>query len=484
MAYHGRHVVLAKGAVIGQVSLQRPVAAIAGRTAARRLLDVVAIVIRRRKLVIGVEVIVGGIFGAEHQAFPDIHVSKEVYIHLRAAVVVFAHQGFCHGVREVRAVHVLLLGAPTTVRVAGGRVGQLLDGGLNDVGIVNRVVLRAARHRSAKSRRQPFGNLVIHVDTHREAVEVRTDGNTLLRDISSGNRILGAFITAGDVQLVVVHQGSPEDFALPVRTIAQQADVGKLFARAESDDLGTQVLVLGIFAQVQYIQFFRQLLQAEIAFIGDAGLAGLALARSNHHHAVRRTRAVDGRGRGIFQDFHRNNVRRVDGRQRIGVIVGITRDGHTVDDIQRFVAVQRVDTADAHRNTTARRTGVLRHLHSGSTALQCLIERRDDGLLDFIFAHRHDRAGQVAAFHRTVTDHDHLVQQLGVFFQFHIHHRAFHFHLLGGKAHIREYQRSTRRHGQRIPSVQVGNDTLSRISFQVNTHANQRFSIRLGNYGS
>ena len=443
-----------------------------------------AVVIRRRKLVAGVVIIVGGILGAEHQAFPDVHIGKEVHIHLRVAVVILAHQSLGHRVREVRAVHVLLLGAPTAVRVAGGRVGQLLDGRLDDVTVINGVVLRAARHRSAKPRREPLRNLIVHIDTHGEAVEVRTDGDTFLREVTARERILHVVIAAGDVQLVIMHHGILEDFTLPVRTLTQQADIGKLFTRAESDDLGTQVLILGILTQVQHVQLLGQLLDAEIALVRDAGLSGFALACGNHHHAVRRTRTVNGRGRSILQDFHRHDVRRVDGRQDAGVTIRIARNGHTVDDVQRLVAIQRVDTTDAHRNTTARGTRVLRHLHAGRTTLQSLVERRDDGLLDFVLAHRHDRTGQVAALHRTVTHYDHLVQQFGVFFQLHIDHRTLHLNFLADVAYIRKYQRGARGNRQRIPAIQVGNDAPALIAFQVNTHANQRLSIRLGNYGS
>ena len=69
----------------------------------------------------------------------------------------------------------------------------------------------------------------------------------------------------------------------------------------------------------------------------------------------------------------------VDGTEYTTVTVIVTRYGYTVDDVERFVAVQGVDATDTDGDTATRSTGVLRYLYTGGASLQSLVERGDYG---------------------------------------------------------------------------------------------------------
>ena len=82
------------------------------------------------------------------------------------------------------------------------------------------------------------------------------------------------------------------------------------------------------------------------------------------------------------------------------------------NNVERFVAVQGVDTTDADRDTATRSSGILGHLHTGGTSLQSLVERGDYGLFQFVTRHADYGTGQVTAFHRTVSHYYYFVQHL------------------------------------------------------------------------
>ncbi len=151
------------------------------------------------------------------------------------------------------------------------------------------------------------------------------------------------------------------------------------------------------------------------------GLAGLAVAGGNENHTVRRARTIDGGGRCVLEHFERHDVRRVDGGQRRAVTVGLAVDGNTGDYVERFVAVERVGTADGNRDTATGDAGVLCHLHAGRASLKGLVDRGDDGFLHIGVRYRYYGAGKVAAFHRTVAHNHHFVKGGEVLRHYHVH---------------------------------------------------------------
>ena len=211
-----------------------------------------------------------------------------------------------------------------------------------------------------------------------------------------------------------MHRGGAENLILPIGTPAQQRGVFEFLACAESDGGGAEVLIDGIFRECQCLQLFGKLLEGVVAFVGHFGFADLSLAGGDEYYTVGGAATVDGSGRSVLQNLHRYDVRWVDGTEYTTVTVIVTRYGYTVDDVERFVAVQGVDATDTDGDTATRSTGVLRYLYTGGASLQSLVERGDYGFFQFVTRHADHGTGQVTAFHRTVTYNYYFVQHFVV----------------------------------------------------------------------
>ena len=95
-----------------------------------------------------------------------------------------------------------------------------------------------------------------------------------------------------------------------------------------------------------------KVLDADIAIVADAGLTVLTVLGGNQDNTVSTLRTIDGGCRGVLQDFHRNDVGGIDGRQRgdgrnrtvtqsvaqteVGTRRTTALNNHTVDDVERF----------------------------------------------------------------------------------------------------------------------------------------------------
>ena len=193
--------------------------------------------------------------------------------------------------------------------------------------------------------------------------------------------------------------------------------------------------------------------------------------------AVRALRSIDGRGRGVLEDLHTDDIGRVDGGEgRDGgylsvaeaaeteVTAGIAAalDDDTVDDIQRLrIGVDRSLAADADGRGRTGGSGSLHCRDTGGAALEGLVEVGDDGALEVRLLHRDGSAGEVAAFHRTVADDDDFVQELSVFSQ-RDRERGLvaDFNLLGSITDGRDLQHCSALDGEFEITVQAGSGTV------------------------
>jgi len=213
---------------------------------------------------------------------------------------------------------------------------------------------------------------------------------------------------------MVVHRCCAEDFVLPIGSFTKECGIFKLLAFTETDCGSAEVLINGIFGKRQCFQLLGKLLEGIVTFVGNFGLARFALTGSDKYHTIGGAATVDGSGRSVLQNLHRYDVRWVDGTEYTTVTVIVTRYGYTVDDVERFVAVQGVDATDTDGDTATRSTGVLRYLYTGGASLQSLVERGDYGFFQFVTRHADHGTGQVTAFHRTVTYNYYFVQHFVV----------------------------------------------------------------------
>ena len=264
-------------------------------------------------------------------------------------------------------------------------------------------------------------------------------------------------VTAVDVDLVVVHESSAEQFVLPVGTVGEQALVLQLLTLAIAVDLRPHVIELGELGQVHHIETFGHRLPSHVALVGEFGLALLSALGGDEHHTVGGTRAVDGGGGGILEHLDAGDVAGVDGGHHAGIVGCLSRHGYTIDHIERLIAVQRVDTTYLHGDATTRRTGVLCHGHTGDTSLHGLFDRGVHTLLDGFLVDAGHRTGQIGPFHRTITHDDHLVEHVLVGPKCDVQLSGLtHGHTLCGVADVREAQFLARLHRDLVFTVDVG----------------------------
>ena len=169
-------------------------------------------------------------------------------------------------------------------------------------------------------------------------------------------------------------------------------------------------------------------LDTERRIQSDFCLTFFPLFSGNKDNTISRTRSVDSRSRGVFQNFHALDIRRVDTIQRVFLrtVEHIARTGikvriihrETIHNIQRcLTCIYRRKTTDTHIGCTTRLGAVLGNNNPRSTPLHHLHQTGVIGRIDLFGFQRNNRSCQVALFHATITDNDHLVQLLQIFIQ-------------------------------------------------------------------
>ena len=135
--------------------------------------------------------------------------------------------------------------------------------------------------------------------------------------------------------------------------------------------------------------------------------------------------------------------------------------GHTVDDVERVVVVQRTDTTDAHRSST-RGVTIGLNVHARHATLQGLHWIVLVLLRHLIDAPRRDGARQVGLALGGIASDHHFVQQLGILF-----HLDFH---AGGGSHLHRvvadvchHKDSPRLNLNLKISVEIGRSAVRRV---------------------
>ena len=162
-------------------------------------------------------------------------------------------------------------------------------------------------------------------------------------------------------------------------------------------------------------------------------LLGRTLLGRDEDDTVLGTETVDGRG-SIFQDGDALDIIRVEFLENGDIIVGfkvtrivapaagdLTLAGHTADDTVHDDHRVAVTTDAQVRVELTRLTAVLLDLESGNLALQSVHAVRRTGGGDIFGTDLGDGSRQRLTLLHAVTDHDRLVQQLGVFHQDDVH---------------------------------------------------------------
>ena len=280
----------------------------------------------------------------------------------------------------------------------------------------------------------PVLEVGIEVGTHRETLEFGTDDGTFLIHPGTGDIVLDLVAAALGADLVLMLEGCTEDGILPVGTLAEDGRIAVFLVLADHADRLEVVVVLGEFAQVQQVDATGLALQGDHAVVGEFRIAAPTALGGDEDDTVRTLGTVDSRRGSILEDFHADDIGRVDRGQRgdrgdgtvaervaqteVGAALAAALHDDAVNDVQRFgVGVDGRLATDADGGRGARSTGGLDCLDTGRTALEGLVDVGNDGTLDGVFLHGDGGAGKVALFHGTVTDDDDLVEQFGIFKQ-------------------------------------------------------------------
>ena len=151
-------------------------------------------------------------------------------------------------------------------------------------------------------------------------------------------------------------------------------------------------------------------LPAIAAIIINGSLSLFAGAGGHEDHAVGGTCTVDGGRGGVLQDFDRLDV--------IGVeVVDTSIDRHSIHNVERVGVVDGADTTDLDLGSGTGLARGLGDLDTGDLALDGIVDGRGADLVEGVAVDLRDGGGYDAFLLDTVTDHDCLVEQLGVIFQ-------------------------------------------------------------------
>ena len=185
--------------------------------------------------------------------------------------------------------------------------------------------------------------------------------------------------------------------------------VGVLIERCQTVLHTAFVLQDGIVGGTGHIALSPSALPAIGEVIVDAGASHLTPLGRHQDNTVGGTGTVDGARSGILQHLHALDVVGVNALHAI--LVG----GHAIDDVEGVGVVDGADTADADHRLRAGLTRRRDDVDAGGHTLQGILGTQT-GLSSQVFGRNlSDRGCHDALFLHTVTDHDHLVQQLGIF---------------------------------------------------------------------
>ena len=294
---------------------------------------------------------------------------------------------------------------------------------------LRKAVLDGVGERGVGAHSEAF-ELAIHVQSAGKAREVGVDHDTLRVHISEAEVVARLAGATGDVQVVVLIVARTSNEVEPVggrsavpAIVLRQGLIGCIVvgsATSSHPSLGVEIhgrLGVGV-VHVVVAHRDSALLHLEV----DRRSALSAFLGGDDDHAVTSARAIDGRCGSVLEDGDVLDVRRVQRRHRVHVVVarggatlilGIHR--HTVDHIQR--SRTRVERSAAAHEDASERSGHTRgvvHLHAWHSALERLHKAGVGLLIQGLLIHNGGGAGERGAALGGVTGDYDLVEQLVV----------------------------------------------------------------------
>ena len=427
--------VLAEGAVevehqlrVDQVGTLVPVlrfVVVVGRAAvtdrvARRIGVVEDHLMGARVAVVGEDV--GTQHAAQFQAVDDLHLGREVGVHVIVAVTVVTallEQTQRVEVRQLVVEQVFARGGIILTVIIVGRDTRCVGDG---VAVDRRLAVLV---RIGEQRRH-LHTLVLGRKVRTEVVALASVIGThvvaLLVEVAGRHHVGRIGTAARYADVVVLLHGRLEDLVHEESAVTVLFEVTDLLGREGGRETGVglgDVEQRGVLPSLDRRVEDIGLLPADLGGQLDRRcLIQLTLLGRHEQHAVGGTRTVDGGRTGVLEHRDILDVRRIEFVERR--VVG----NQSVDDDQRLVVVHRTDTADVDVELVVSRVvASLLDNEAGRRTLQRLCEvghrTLGNGLrLDLI-----DGAHRAAARRRTVTDDDHVVHHLRVLGKRHVEQR-------------------------------------------------------------
>ena len=224
----------------------------------------------------------------------------------------------------------------------------------------------------------------------------------------------------------------------------------------------------------------RYMLHGYATIITQLRLTNLSFLCSNDNNTIRTTGTVNSRSWCILQNIQRFNIRRVDSAGNSCIFYG-----ETINHIKRRVILcQRVVTTNHDVHGSARRTFAGRHVHTGNTSSQVLVERADRRIQQFIHICLSHGTGQVFLSYFLVTYYYYFIQYLRIFFQYDRHRlRGIHLQFFCGIANKRDHNNGFFvGYSQWELTINISNSSLS-SPFHLDTGTNNAFT-RLVNHST
>ena len=185
----------------------------------------------------------------------------------------------------------------------------------------------------------------------------------------------------------------------------------------------------------------------------DADFSVLTFLCSDDNHTISSTRTVDAGRSSIFQHLNRLDVVAIQ-------FVHASLCGHTINNVEGVVVVQRTVTTNAYGGSS-RGVTICRDVHSGNSTLKSFHGVVLVLLLQFVYIHNADCASEVGFALNLITGDDHFVEFVGVIGHGDVHSCGC-WQFLRGKANVGDDERGARGSLQVEVAVDVGDSTVRR----------------------
>ena len=135
--------------------------------------------------------------------------------------------------------------------------------------------------------------------------------DSFLIEITATEGVVHILVATTDVDVVVLHEGSLEELALPVGTVGEQFGMLEVLTLSPSLYGCTHIVEVSILLEVHHVEIFRHLLPSDISVVLYLRLAFLAALGGDEYHTIAGATTIDGRCGSVLEHLDVGDVRGV-----------------------------------------------------------------------------------------------------------------------------------------------------------------------------